>query len=434
MIKEYFKIIKKITGHQLAYGSLVIFIGSIFINAGSYFYHLLMVRFLGPVDYGIFAALISLLYLLFIPAQTINLVIVKFVSVFKAKENFNQIYSLFVELTKKLFVLGVIVFALLSLSSGQIAYFLKIPDQTPIIILGASFIVLFLVMLNRSIMQGLLKFEFLSIVGILEVLLKLLIAVFLVILGFSVTGAIVAILVAEAIVYLISLMPLKTRWLKSHVKEKISLGNMTKYGLPVFFSMISLTSLYSIDIILVKHFFSPLEAGYYSFVAVIGKIVFFASSAVTMVMFPLISERHAGQKHYLHLFYMSGLIILGISSVLILGYFFFPYWVVFLFTFGKPEQYLATLPYLGAFGIFIALYSLCFLFVNFFLSTERVKLMVLPVLAAILQIILIYLFHQNIWQVIFVNIFTLALLLFLLVVSFLIEKKGHEIISHRTGL
>jgi hypothetical protein len=50
------------------------------------------------------------------------------------------------------------------------------------------------------------------------------------------------------------------------------------------------------------------------------------------------------------------------------------------------------------------------LLVNFYLSIRKTKIVILPVLAALSQVVFIWIFHQDIAQVIWVSIIVLGLL------------------------
>jgi len=397
----------KARSNQFLTGSLVMFVGMMIANLGSYLYHLLMGRMLGPADYGVLASLISLLYLLGIPILALSLVIVKFVSAYKGQKKFGAIRRLFIMLTQKIFLFGIVWVLIFLLLTPFLTSFLHLKSSLPLVIVAAiAFITLF-VSTNRGFLQGILRFGYLSSSIALEVGIKLCLAVFLVYLGFKVKGAIFAALVGVVVAYLFTNFFLKKFLKVNKGKDEVEWRPMIEYGLPVFFSILAFTSLYSTDVVLARHFLSAREAGYYASLAVMGKIVYYASYPIIMVMFPLVSERQANGREYKPLLSTSlglvGIICLGIVGI----YFLLPTLMIKIL-FGSA--YLSAAKYLGLFGIFLSLHSLSFLLTNFCLSINQVKIVILPILAAFLQIILISLFHQNLWQVIWASIVVLAFL------------------------
>lgn len=389
-------------------GSSVLFVGTMIANIGSYLYHLLMGRMLGPSDYGTLASLISLLYLLSIPVFALCLVVVKFVSTFKGQKNLGIIKRFFLRLNKKIFLFGL---------GGVLLFLLLTPFLTSFLHLDSLWLLVMVIVIvfvnlfmatNRAFLQGILSFGFLSSSIALEIVIKLGLAVFLVWLGFKVNGAVFAVLIGMVCAYFFTLFPLRKFLKKKESKEKIDWSSMVRYGLPVFFSIFAFTSLFTTDIVLVRHFLPSHQAGFYSALAVMGKIVYYASYPVVMVMFPLVSERQANGREYHSLLPISlglvGIICLGITGI----YFLLPSLMIKIL-FGSA--YLPIAPYLGTFGIFLTFYSLSFLLTNFYLSVGQLKAVLPPILAAFLQIVLIAFYHQSLWQVILVCICVSAFLL-----------------------
>jgi O-antigen/teichoic acid export membrane protein len=101
-------------------------------------------------------------------------------------------------------------------------------------------------------------------------------------------------------------------------------------------------------------------------------------------------------------------------------YFLFPQFIITLFLGGRG--YLAMAPFLGLFGLFITLYSVVNIFVNFFLSINKTKIISLLVGSALLQIVLLWIYHSNFYEIISISILVSALLLTGLIFAFI---KNH---------
>jgi len=374
---------------------------------GNYFYHLLMGRMLGPVDYGILASLISLSYLLSIPTGTLSLVLIKFVSSFKGKNDFDSISTLFRISSIKILIPAFLFLLLFLICSPFIASFLHINSIFPFILVLLTFFVGIFLTINMAFLQGVLRFGYLSFNSILQVFLKLLVAVILVIWGFKVNGALFGLLVGSIFGYFFAFVPL--RWLFKSPKKELKLGEIKffNFALPVFFSTLAFTSLFTMDIVLVRHFLPGQLSGFYAALALLSKIIFFIASPIIAVSFPLISERHASGNRYLHLLWMSfGLVgVICLFSTLI--YFLFPAFIIEIL---YGSQYLSAAPYLGFFAVFLSFYSLSFLMTNFFLSIGKTKIVILPAVAGLFQLILISVFHQNLWQIVSISTILMALL------------------------
>ena len=410
----------RLAGNKLIAGSLVMFSGTMVANVGNYIYHLLMGRMLGPVGYGELQSVISVAYLLFIFISALALTTTKFIAGLKGRGDQAGIRWLFAVLNRKVLLAASVVLILTILGSPLAKNFLHLHSTLPIIFAGLLFLISALSSVNRAILQGLLRFKQIVQSHISETAFKVAAAVILVSLGWTVDGATLALVLA-------SLVGLWTafRFLKPLRHGRSSQPDLNKkiflqYGLPVFFSNLSFTSLFTNDIILVKHFFPAYEAGLYASLAVLGKIIFFATGAIPNVMFPMIVHRRSQGKKIKHLLLASLALLSIIAAAAVLVYWLFPKLMVRLL-FGS--DYLAIAPLLVWMAIFMSLYSLSYLLTSFSLSIEKTKVVFFGVAAALLQVTLIALFHQQLLQVVWISIgITGCLFLSLVVYSFYGQK------------
>lgn len=390
--------------HPLFSGSLVMVIGSNLLNVINYAYHVIMGRVLGPSAYGELAALFSLVGLLGVVAVALNLVVVKYIS---STEDTQERVKLVKWFDSKTLKVALIFFAITTLSSPFIAGFLNITNTISIIMVSLAVVFMLLATVNRSVLQGMLLFPQSMLTFLIEHGAKLLIGVALVLLGFSVGGAIFAFVLATLFGWLAArkLLPFKVN---KGEAAKLELKPVLLYSMPVLLQSIAVTSLYSTDLVLVKHFFTSGEAGLYAALSNLGKIIFFAAGPISAVMFPIVSKRHSQGKDYLKLFLYS----LGATVLVAIG-------ILLIFQL-VPEKAIVALygrSYLDAaglliyFGIFMTLFTLSSLLINFHLSLKHVKVVIFPFSAAILQAAGIWSFHDNLFSVIIVSIVTNVLLL-----------------------
>jgi O-antigen/teichoic acid export membrane protein len=186
-----------------------------------------------------------------------------------------------------------------------------------------------------------------------------------------------------------------------------------KFTIPTFVTTLALISIFTTDVILVRHFFPGVESGYYSALSVLGKIIFFASAPVVMVLFPMVSEHHSRGESYGRMLKLGVLLTVAVSLSVTVIYFTIPDLMIRIL-FG--EKYLAASGLLGIFGIFMTLHALCNLLANFYLSIHKTTISYIVGLFSIAQIILLYSFHRNLTEIIFVSI----AITFLLLISLLL--------------
>ncbi|MBI2596869.1 oligosaccharide flippase family protein [Candidatus Daviesbacteria bacterium] len=409
------KHINKLISNPLFSGSAIMLIGSTSASVLNYLYHLIVGRLLGPSAYGELASIISVAGLLGVIPAAANLVIVKQIS---SAENPTEVNSLINWFKTKMFLLSLSFTILILILSPFISSFLKISKLSYLILISVSFLFSLQSGFNRAILQGLLKFKELVISILAENASKLLMSVIFIMAGFAVNGAMFSFVLASFFGFALVNHYLKIKDKPdSHVYS--NLKPMFLLVLPVLIQSISTTSIYSSDVILVKHFFSSYEAGIYASLSTLGKIIFFGVGPISSVMFPLVSIRNTKGGNYRKILFSALAATTVFALAVCLFYLFLPEVAINLL-FGS--LYLKSAKLLIWFGTFMTLFALSFLLINFGISLGRNKIVIFPLIFSVLQIILIYLFHQTLLEVVFVSNIVNALLLIALLIYLNFEK------------
>ncbi|PIS21662.1 hypothetical protein COT51_01495 [candidate division WWE3 bacterium CG08_land_8_20_14_0_20_41_15] len=398
--------LKNILKNPLAVNSIIMFVGSMTGSFMNYVYNLFMGRLLEPEKYGILAALMSLLYIVNVPSSAITTTIIKYTSQYKGEEKFGKIKYMFRKLSKYFFFAGIVIFTVFAIFENKIAAFLKISDPLLVVMLASLFIASTPATINNGIINGLQKFPFIAGNSIFAAVTKLSIAILLVKLGFGVKGALVGLSLSFFLPYLLTFIPLSKL---NKYKEELGIewGKMAKYALPVFLANLGMGFFTNTDIVLVKRFFTPYEAGIFSALSLTSRTIYFASTSVVTVMFALVAERFAKKTDYKKIF-LTSLGFVGLGCALCTAiYSIFPQFVMKFF-FGV--KYLEASKYLGMFALFISIYAISFLLINYFLSIHKTKVVTVSLLFAGLQAILIFFFHENFKEVIFSSVLSVTLL------------------------
>ncbi len=412
---------KKIINNPFLGGSLIMLIGSNLFNFGQFIYHFLVGRLLGKVLYGDLAAIISILGIVGIIQMVLGLTIVKYVATSKDKKETNNFIKWFDYWS---IWLGLFISIIFLVAAPFLAKFLNIHQPIVVYLLSPLIFFFMVTTTGRSILQGLLQFKKYTSSLIFEVVIKIILTLIFVLLGWAIYGVMAAFLLSVVCALFITRKFLAEN-LSGKRENRPATLPMIKYSSAVFTQGLALTSMYSIDLLLVKHFFSGAEAGIYASLAILGRVVFFGASPITSVMFPIIAKRHTEGQKYLKIFILS-LFLVALFSLFIIGfYFYFPHLSI-LVLFGK--EFIEGSSILWLFAVFMSLLSLAMLFTQFFLSVGRTKIVSIFVAAALLQIILIWFNHESLINVIQMGILSAALLDLCLIVYFIYA------FSHRTGL
>lgn len=381
--------------------------GNFFANIGAYLYHLFMGRLLLPSDYGALQSLISLSNIFTVPLITLNVIITKYVSTYIGRGEHAKVSILFHRMERMLtmgFLIGGAAFLLLS---KPILAFLHIDSWINFLFLDIVLFFGLLKMLNFATLQGLSKFGFLTIAQFIEAYGKLILGIIAVSLGFQVSGAFGAFVLISFVSYFFTKQVLKRFVVKKDSSAVVSIRPMVGFGVLSFFMTVSMISLYNTDVVLVRHFFSSYESGLYAALSVLGKIIFFGSAPVSVAMFPLVSEAHARGDGYHKIFLQSLGLTLAIAGFATVLFSLFPSMALKVLV---GSKYLPAAPYLMIFSLFLSLCAIVNLLVNFFLSIHKSFPMYIMVAAAILQVILISVFHTNLFTVILISLSILSVL------------------------
>ena len=385
----------------------IMFFANILSNICNLLYQLFMVRALIPEDYGVLNSLMSVALLVSMPAGPLQAVVAKFVAVFKARNEHAKIKIFLSFFLKKLLLVAALLFLFFFIFNRQVAAFFHIDNSMLIILLGAVLMVSAILPFNLGGLQGLQKFKSLGAASIFNALLRLIVGVVLVSAGLGVAGALWALILGSLTAIYISFLILKRYFvLKSSKRaeledEAIDLPEIFRYFLPAFIALPSFAMLTNVDILMVKHFFPPVQAGYYSVAQMIGKIILFLPGAVTIVMFPKISEHHARKENTKKML-KKGLLITGLvcfsASIFCVA---FPNFVLRILA-GKiyPE----CLPLVMPFAVSMGFFSLDSVFLYYYLAIHRTKEILFFCAIMVLQVILILFFHSTLLEVLYVLI------------------------------
>jgi O-antigen/teichoic acid export membrane protein len=408
------KAAQKLIKHPLIYGSTIVVFGGILANFFNFLFNLFMSRTLPVTDYGILASIISLITFPTLLVTAVNPVIIRFAGVYFAKNEQMLLRGLYIKFFKFLLCVGVIIFLLILLFVQQIGNFLHITNYFILILTDIIILVSFVNVINLSFLQAKLAFSFQVIVNLVTAITKLLFGLVFVLIGYSVIGATSAIVISAVAGYMVSFLPLKFLFSHKTQSPDIETKELFRYGVPSALALLGLISFISSDIILVKHFFDPTQAGQYAGLSLIGRVIFFISAPIGTVMFPIIVQKHAKGQNFSNTFKLSVGLMLLPSIFLTLFYFFFPNFSVLFFL--KRPEYLSISPLLGLFGLYITLYCTVYLFANFYLSIKKTIIYRPILIVALLQIILITFYHQSFFQIIIISF----MLILLLMIGFLV--------------
>lgn len=386
---------QKLKGDDLARHSALMVTFSLLAAFFNYLYQLSMGILLTPVQYGTLFSLTSLFIIISVFATSLQTSITKFASKFKAENKLDRANYLWHFSLKRTFLLGLLFFLVLALVTPLLSDFLNIDNNWYPIVLFSSLLFAFALPVNLGMLQGLQRFLHLGFTSSLWAFLKVAVAVLLVYVGFGIYGGLAAFIIAYVIVFFVTRLLLRD--LAEVGNEKFEVSGLSSYAGLAFIAILSFTMLTNIDVVLVKHYLSPENAGNYSAISVMGRVALYAPIGVATAMFPKTSELFETKTVHLPMLRKAMVFTLLLTGAVVIIYWLFPEFIV-NFVFGG--RYPMAVPYLFKYGLAMALFAFCSLLVSYFLSVNQTKIVYSLLGAMLLQITLISLFHSSIAQLV----------------------------------
>lgn len=431
-LEEYIFIISSQTGIFIVMGnrklfsnSIIVFVGTIIGSFFSYLFNMLMGRYLGPTEYGEMTALMSFLMIISVAGSAILTITMRYSSQLYAENKYSALKRLLSFFTKYIYVLSLAIILICLVLIKPIANYFSISSLLPVAIAFSSLIFGLVVLANKGFLQGTHQFSAVSFIGAIEMALRLVLGVILVKIGFQVSGALAAVVLATAISYFITFWPINSLFKKAGTDKtetnfRFDKKEILSYSWPTLITSVLLIVALNIDIILVKHYFPAYDAGIYAAISTIAKIILYITAPVITVMFPMISEKTTkGDKHY-SIFLLS-LLMVAVGSFLILGLYVVAPAKIIGILYGP--SYISFFYLLPEIGMAVLLYSLINLVVNYYMVIKNFIFVWFFLLDLILMTIAISIWHSSIVLVVRIMIASYSLLFASIMVYYLLSKK-----------
>lgn len=363
------------TGFMLMFSTLV-------VNVGNYAFNLLAGRMLSPEAFGEANFLVTCLLAVSFIATAFQLTAAKF------SDPQNQ-------LTDFAWILGFIVCASVLVFSSRIVDAFHLTSETSLILLAMAVPFYFVMSVGRGKLQGDLRFGSFAATYQVEMWMRLIVGIGMVVLFGTVWGMVIGLLVSIGSGFIYTNLAQKTSK-TTEIRIKSFEGFSAFFGATLVYELSQIV-INNSDVLLVKHYFTTQEAGLYAALALIGRVVYFGTWSVVMVLFPKVIEQQKKGLPTHHLLIKSFAIVALIAALIVVGCLAFPEWIVGTL-FGK--NYLSISTYLWQYASVTALFACANVWVYYHLSLDRKTPIVLSLLAGILQFSQLYVKHGNFEDVI----------------------------------
>jgi O-antigen/teichoic acid export membrane protein len=394
------------THRAMLSGGLIMLMSSVASAAMNFLYNVHVAQKLGPAEFGHVATALTLLLLSTSVMLSFQIVCAKFVA---RNESDLAKAGVFHGLMARAWKISLAVGASLVLLSKPLTLFLHFPSSWIIVLMAVAIAFYIPVGVKRGGFQGACAFPLLAANFTLESAVKLLLALALV-WKFGAIGAVIAIVASEIAAYS---LPRIQPALRQPGTDFIPATSREGVQAIVFFAGQSV--IMNVDLVLVKHFFAGYEAGQYAAVALVGRVLFYASWAVIHAMFPIAAQNGAKESNRTLLavpLALVGCIFLGFLGVLAVA----P--GVLMKTLFGPGFAQAE-PLLALYASGTAAYAVAVVLMAYEMSHKIANTAWLQIVFAALLIAGISLFHHSLHQVVIVLITLMSALLLTVSLPFL---------------
>lgn len=368
----------------------IVFLGSSLLNVINLIYQLYIAHKLTPPDFASFNSLLAIFMVISSTLATLQTAVAKYTSEYRTDEQ--RIKKLVSGLLKYVFVFSLLTFFIFFSGAFFILDKLKIPSLAAGYILALLLISAWINPVLSGALQGLEYFSWFTSISVITGLSKLALTFLFIWLGFNIAGALGALLSANIVMAVLSFAPVKN-FIDLKAKARFAdLKHVLVFLLPVAISTFCYYSLISMDMIVVKYYFSAPQSGLYAVAQMVGKIFVFLPGAISMVLLPHTSNMCAKKLDCRPELKRSLSYAVLLCTLAFMFYNAFPAFTLKVLT-GKafPESIL-----LGRFFSFsMANFSLLFVFITYFLSIKDFRFIKYLVLFAAFQVFGIISWHPS---------------------------------------
>ena len=355
-------------------------------NFLNFIFQLSMARMLSLSDYGVMATIFSMIYILSVFSESIQVVIAKYSASEKKK---GEIKNILKRGLKKSLLASLLLFFVYLVFAIPFSKLVKV-DYVLLSLSGLVIFSTFLMPITRGIMQGQKRFGGLGINMILESFIKLVLAALFVYFGFRVYGAIMGAIIGTGLALIFSFLTLKD--ITKSKEEKIDTVEMYKYARPAFFVTLAVVALYSLDLVIARIVFSPELSGMYAVASILSKAIFWGTQPLSRAMFPMTAENHRDNKKSKNIFLNAFLMLISLVIIALSLFYFIPEFIIKIFSGEIIPESAKILIYLGLGTSFISIANLVLLYK---LSLGKTRRYFYLFIFAVLEIILLLYFSNN---------------------------------------
>lgn len=385
-------------GTNLFHAGGVMVLANVFANFMNFLYNAYLSRRVDLAAFGDIALFGSFLYLSSIPISGMSRTLTHTTGYLVGKYN-RVVTAVWSKYQHNLLVYGVMASFTWLIISPAIKSFFQINSMVPLLIFAPIWLIRIVGSGNSGYLSGNMVFGIMALSAITESVVKFGSTVFLV--GINQDHLVyVAVLLALMVSVTLEWIYIK----RAPNKEDSTISNndlklSKKFYITSVVTILTGITYLTLDVMLAKHFLSPVEAGAYGYLSLAGKMVFFLGGMFSQFLIPYVSRDigagGSGRKSFLRIVGLVGLANLGaVVAFGFLGYYTAP------LLWGSNAELI--IPHLPLYSVAMALFSMSSLIITFQQLHKRYLFPVAGFGLSLLQIIGMLLVHDSITSLVYV--------------------------------
>jgi len=344
------RLILQIRKSEFLRHNAIFFAGSVAIGVLNYAYYPVLGRLLSPTPFGEVQTLVSLFLQLAIFLNVLGNLTVNIVTNHGDEPIARR--TMF-ELEKLALLISLIGLVVAVLAAPLLQRFFNFESFVPFIILALAIVVSVPSTFRSSYLRGKKYFGLTALAGLVAAASKLLFSAILIWMGFGTVGAIVGLVLAQLTSFAYAAVKARQlgfdqslgRGLFKKPDFSLIIPELRYAGLVLFCSL-TVTALYSIDIIAVKHYFDAHTAGLYAGISTVARIIFFLTASIAQVLLPSVKISNPDGQNQAVL-RKSIYLTLAIGGAALLAFWLMPTFIINLLMGEQYDEYASLLPRLG---------------------------------------------------------------------------------------
>lgn len=362
-------------------------------------------RQLGPSSYGDFSAALALIYFSTVVLGPVASVVARFSAIFHARDDLTgvtAVRNLMSSVVTRWSVVSLLASLAVAVFAPGLIHFIPAPSIPVVVVIVSLYT---FAMLDRAILQGLRRFRRFNLSTLLEAGSRLVAAMLIYKLARS---PVVALLIYAAALLLavVFLRNEVNKTLRGVEPAPLAGRQLLQFGVPMLVLAAGLAAYQNIDMILVRRWFSPEEAGFYGAASALAKVMGVLVVPFYAITLPSLAALHARGKPIVGALFRLTAYFAVVASVAITLLYFFGGEVMTL-AYGREFESASHLltPLAGAFAVgYVTL-----LVAQAFATLQEFRFLYVYWAGVVVQLVALWRLHHSLSQVTHVLLVTQTL-------------------------